>query len=102
MQDDRLLPDLQYRIGDLVIELPRLAQRRVDVAVLAYHFLDRERETGGDAVPAFFDPDALERMLGYEWPGNVRELERVVQFAVVRAAGRERIRVEDLPGRLAP
>lgn len=100
VQDDRLLPDLQYRIGDLVIDLPRLAQRRADVAVLAYHFLDHEREAGGPAVPIMFDPDALERLLLYEWPGNVRELQRVVQYAVVRGAGQERIEVENLPGRL--
>lgn len=101
VRNDRLLPDLQYRIGDLVIELPPLAQRCVDVAVLAYHSLDREREAGGSAVPVLFDPDALERLLHYQWPGNVRELERVVQYAVVRAAGRERILVDDLPSRLA-
>lgn len=100
VKDDRLLPDLQYRIGDLVIELPRLAERRVDVAVLAYHFLDRERQTGRTGVPALIDPSALERLLIYEWPGNVRELERVVQYAVVRAGGRERIRAGDLPSRV--
>jgi DNA-binding NtrC family response regulator len=101
VHDDKLLPDLQYRIGDLVIELPPLVERRVDVAVLAYHFLDREREAGGATVPAMFDPAALERMLVHEWPGNVRELERVVQYAIVRAAGQERIRVNDLPSRVA-
>jgi DNA-binding NtrC family response regulator len=100
VKNDRLLPDLQYRIGDLVIELPPLSRRRVDVAVLAYHFLDLEREAGGSMVPAVFDPIALERMLVYKWPGNVRELQRVVQYAIVRAAGQERVRVLDLPARV--
>lgn len=101
VQDDRLLPDLQYRIGELVIDLPRLAERRVDVAVLAYHFLDRERASGGTAVATLFEPEVLERLLVYDWPGNVRELERVVQYAVVRAQGCERIQLSDLPSRVA-
>src|SRR5207247_4888794 len=84
VRDDRLLPDLQYRIGDLVIELPQLTRRRVDIAALAYHFLDREGEVGAPRVPTLFAPDALERLLRYDWPGNVRELQRVVQYAVVR------------------
>jgi DNA-binding NtrC family response regulator len=104
VQEERFLPDLQYRIGDLVIELPRLAQRRVDVAALAYHFLDCEAATAaeGSAVPTMFDQDALECLLHYDWPGNVRELERVVQYAVVRATGRPRVRMQDLPGRFGP
>jgi len=52
VQEERFLPDLHYRIGDLVIELPRLTQRRVDVAVLAYHFLDRGRGGGGEVCRA--------------------------------------------------
>jgi len=101
VRDDQLLPDLQYRIGDLVIDLPALVRRREDIAVLAYHFLDGEREVSGTVVPVLFDPAALERLLLYDWPGNVRELQRVVQYAVVRATGRERVRVGDLPGRVA-
>jgi DNA-binding NtrC family response regulator len=100
VHDDKLLPDLQYRIGDLVIELPPLLERRVDVAVLAYHFLDREREAIGTTTPALIEPNALEKMLAYKWPGNVRELERVVQYAAVRAAGQERLRLDDLPPRV--
>ena len=73
----------------------------VDIAALAYHFLDREGEVGAPRVPTLFAPDALERLLRYDWPGNVRELQRVVQYAVVRAAGRERVLVEDLPNRVA-
>lgn len=101
VQEERFLPDLHYRIGELVIELPGLAQRRVDVAVLAYHFLDREARAAPEetAVPTMFDPEALETLLHYDWPGNVRELERVVQYAVVRATGRERVRMHDLPAR---
>ncbi|HEV8400376.1 MAG TPA: sigma 54-interacting transcriptional regulator [Gemmatimonadales bacterium] len=101
VQDERLLPDLRYRIGELVIELPPLAQRRVDIPALAYRALDRERDAGGAATPVQFDPEALERLLAYEWPGNVRELERVVQYAVVRATGHERIDVKHLPVRVA-
>jgi DNA-binding NtrC family response regulator len=96
VKEERLLPDLRYRIGELGVELPGLAQRRVDVAALAYHFLERER----DGTPAgAFDGEAFQRLLLYDWPGNVRELERVVQYGVVRAPLEAPISVEHLPGR---
>ena len=99
VREERLLPDLRYRIGELVVELPSLAERRVDVAALAYHFLDREHPGDAVAGPVTFDPEAFQRLLLYDWPGNVRELERVVQYAVVRAAGATRICTEHLPAR---
>jgi DNA-binding NtrC family response regulator len=100
VEEGRLLPDLRHRIGEFVVDLPGLTERRVDVAVLGYHFLERERAGDGTATPAF-EGDAFQRLLSYDWPGNVRELERVVQYAVVRAAGEEPIRAEHLPPRFA-
>ena len=42
--EKRLLPDLRWRIGEFVITVPPLKGRFVDIAALAYHFLDRVRE----------------------------------------------------------
>jgi two-component system response regulator HydG len=101
VEEGRLLPDLRYRIGEFALELPGLAQRRVDVAALAYHFVGRERVGDETAAPPTVHPEALQRLLLHDWPGNVRELERVVQYAVVRAGGEAQICAEHLPARFA-
>jgi DNA-binding NtrC family response regulator len=101
VNEERLLPDLRHRIGEFVVDLPGLTERRVDVAVLGHHFLERERLGDGTAASLTFAPDALQHLFLYDWPGNVRELEGVVQYAVVRTRGEAPICVEHLPPRFA-
>jgi DNA-binding NtrC family response regulator len=95
--EGRLLKDLRHRIGDFVIDIPPLVERPVDIAVLAYHFLDRARATGPARTPASFDPSALDLLLTFDWPGNVRQLKGVVAYACVHAAGEDQIGVRHLP-----
>ncbi len=98
--EGRLMEDLRYRLGDFAIELAGLAERRADIAVLAYHFLEDERRSAPTTTPLLFTAEALERLLAYDWPGNVRELRGAIRFAVVNAGGAERIGVEHLPLRV--
>jgi DNA-binding NtrC family response regulator len=97
--------DLFYRLNVVTLELPRLAQRREDIGLLAQHFLARsnrrmERRAKG------LSPQALELLRGYAFPGNVRELENIMERAAALARG-EVITPQDLPPdlsqvRLAP
>lgn len=95
----RLLPDLRWRIGEFVIEIPPLAGRAVDVAALSYHFLDAVRADFSGPGPVLFDPAALERLITYNWPGNVRQLHGVVEWSWTVAAmnAAERIGLTHLP-----
>jgi DNA-binding NtrC family response regulator len=98
--EQRLLPDLRYRIRDFAIEIAPLAARRGDIAELAYHFLGAQRARapgGGHPAPVLFSSEALARLLVYEWPGNVRQLEGAVAFGCVHARGAERIEECHLP-----
>lgn len=95
--DGVLLKDLRYRIGDLVIDVPPLAQRGWDVLELAYCFLDLERAASHGTGPAMFDNEALGLLMGFDWPGNVRQLRGVVAYACVHAAGEARILPQHLP-----
>ena len=101
--EKRLLPDLRWRIGEFVISLPPLKGRFVDIAALAYHFLDRAREEFGGRGPIMVEPETLERLLTYPWPGNARQLRGVVEWGWTQAAADavERIRVGDLPSYVA-
>jgi len=103
VESGQLLPDLRWRIGEFVIEVPPLAGRAVDIAQLGYHFLDRARSDFNLAGPVLFAPEALERLVTYTWPGNVRQLRGVVEWSCMQAAlhSAERIGVAHLPDYLA-
>jgi two-component system NtrC family response regulator len=78
--------DLFYRIAEVTVSLPPLAQRDGDAELLAHHFLRRFGATRTDA-PRGFAPDALAAIRLYAWPGNVRELENRIKRAVIMADG---------------
>ena len=79
--------DLFYRLAEVVIKVPSLADRPGDSILLAKHFLTR---FAGDMNPRVkgFAPDALSAIDRWQWPGNVRELENRVKRAVIMAEGK--------------
>ena len=82
--DGRFREDLFYRLAEIVIKIPSLADRAGDATLLAKAFLAR---FSGEMNPAVkgFAPDALAAIDGWGWPGNVRELENRVKRAVIMA-----------------
>jgi DNA-binding NtrC family response regulator len=91
-----LLPDLRWRLGAFLITLAPLADRPLDIALLAYHFLDTARAEFPCLCPIGFTADALARLMRERWPGNARQLRTVVERAAVEAAGKGLIEVEHL------
>ena len=79
--------DLFYRLAEIVINIPTLAERPGDPALLAKFFLARFAREMNPQVKGFA-PDALASIDGWQWPGNVRELENRVKRAVIMADGR--------------
>jgi len=72
--------DLYYRLNVIQIRVPALRERKVDIPLLAAHFIEK-----------FFDPlrpvraisdDAIRRLISYDWPGNVRELANAIECAL--------------------
>ncbi|RZV34555.1 MAG: PEP-CTERM-box response regulator transcription factor [Sphingomonadaceae bacterium] len=86
--------DLFYRLAEIVVKIPALAERPGDAALLAKAFLNRFAAEMNPQVKGFA-PDALAAIDGWGWPGNVRELENRVKRAVIMADGRL-ISAEDL------
>jgi two-component system NtrC family response regulator len=74
--------ELFRRVSAVRITLPPLRERRVDVRLLAEHFL---RMPAGRRSLVLSD-DAVEALENYRWPGNVRELRSVVQRAALLAS----------------
>jgi DNA-binding NtrC family response regulator len=87
--------DLYYRLNTIELGLPPLRERRDDIAVLAYSFLQTYAEKHRSRSQRISSA-AMHAMEEYEWPGNIRELQNVVERAVVVCDGPE-IRVEHLP-----
>jgi DNA-binding NtrC family response regulator len=68
-------------LGALRVALPALADRLVDLPLLAQHFLE-QAVTG---APPRLAAAALEAMERYPWPGQVRELRAVMERAALLA-----------------
>ncbi len=79
--------DLYYRLAEIVVRIPTLAERPGDAVLLAKHFLTSFAATMNPAVKGL-SPDALSAIDRWNWPGNVRELENRMKRAVIMADGR--------------
>ncbi|UAB77029.1 PEP-CTERM-box response regulator transcription factor [Erythrobacter sp. SCSIO 43205] len=79
--------DLFYRLAEIVVRIPGLAERHGDAVLLGKAFLKRFAAEMNPAVTGFA-PDALRAIDGHDWPGNVRELENRVKRAVIMADGK--------------
>src|SRR5215213_6579700 len=92
--DGRFREDLYYRLAEIVVKIPSLAERPGDAALLARHFVNRFGKELNPKVQSL-SPDALAAIDAYPWPGNVRELENRIKRAVIMAEERT-IAAEDL------
>ena len=85
--DGRFREDLFYRLAEIVVKIPSLAERPGDSTLLAKAFLARFAKEMNPQVKGFA-PDALAAIDAWHWPGNVRELENRVKRAVIMAEGK--------------
>jgi two-component system NtrC family response regulator len=85
--DGRFREDLFYRLAEVVVKIPALAERAGDPTLLAKAFLKRFAREMNPQVTGFA-PDALAAIDGWPWPGNVRELENRVKRATIMADGK--------------
>ncbi|MFV2007974.1 MAG: sigma-54-dependent transcriptional regulator [Longimicrobiales bacterium] len=92
--------DLLYRLNTVEIQLPPLRARRVDIPLLAEHFLVHQSKRY-DKVFHGFSEEATQALVAHPWPGNVRELQHAVERAVLMARG-ELIHASDLGLRRRP
>lgn len=98
VEEGKFRADLMYRLRVVPLFLPPLRERRGDIEILLWHFIDRQNELGGRCVQSVH-PDAMRQLLDHDWPGNVRELENVVRYAFAVGRGAE-IRSNEMPPEL--
>jgi DNA-binding NtrC family response regulator len=100
VQSGRFRQDLLYRLNTIEIHLPPLRDRRVDISLLAEHFLRQHAVRYRKSLTGF-DDAALRILTQHSWPGNVRELDHSVERAVLLAQG-STVRAGDLGLRPTP
>ena len=78
--------DLYYRIRGIHLKLPPLRQRREDIPVLVWHFVNLYAREVRRRIETL-DPAMLKAFEAHDWPGNVRELRNVVRTALILGGG---------------
>lgn len=82
----RFREDLYYRLAEIVVNIPSLAERDGDARLLAQYFLNKLNGELNRALKGF-TLDALQALDAWHWPGNVRELENRMKRAVIMSEG---------------
>ncbi len=78
IREGRFREDLYYRLSALVVRLPPLRERTLDIPLLLRHIVARMSR----GVPITIGKGIDELLASYHWPGNIRQLESVVLRAL--------------------
>jgi transcriptional regulator with PAS, ATPase and Fis domain len=91
--------DLYYRVARATISIPPLRERREDIPVYLYNFLEKINDSFKTSIKGF-SPEALQCLVDYNWPGNVRQLINVLEQIVIRTWQDDKITFQHLPDEL--
>jgi len=100
LKEGKFREDLYYRLNVFTIFIPPLRERRDDIPILAYFFLNKFNSAMNKNIKNI-SKEAMEFLVNYEWPGNVRELENAIERALV-VGKTDSIKIEDLPFHISP
>ena len=90
--------DLFHRLNVIRVHVPPLSERRVDIPLLARHFLQQTAKELNDE-PKRLSPEAEKFMTLLQWPGNVRQLENTCRWLHVMGSTRQILK-SDFPHEL--
>lgn len=84
VSEGKFREDLYFRLEGLKVNIPPLRERKEDIPILAYSFVEefnRKYEVNIRSI----SPDAMEMLLNHSWEGNVRELQNAINRACILA-----------------
>jgi DNA-binding NtrC family response regulator len=90
--------ELYACVNALSIHVPRLRERREDIAALLEHYLPLAA-AGLGLPPKKLAPEVLEFFLSYPWPGNISELQAILELSLLHS-GAATVRLDDLPSEM--
>ena len=97
MQGGKFREDLYDRLAFETIWMPPLRERKGDIELLAYHFMERMASEIAGIQPKKISQEALELLVDYDWPGNVRELKYVIERVTYKTDEAKTILPHHLP-----
>ncbi|MGQ9689290.1 MAG: sigma-54 interaction domain-containing protein [Desulfobaccales bacterium] len=100
VEEGKFRPDLYYRINVVKLTLPRLAQRKEDIPLLAEHFIARFNKLQNKKILGL-SHETLTIFMQHDWAGNIRELENAIEHAFILCPG-GLIQPQHLPEHLRP
>ncbi len=86
IKEGKFREDLYYRLNIFPITVPSLRERKEDILLLAYTFIDEFNKNIHTRVKGI-SKEAEEILLSYHWPGNIRELRNIIERGVILARG---------------
>ncbi|MDA9768876.1 sigma 54-interacting transcriptional regulator, partial [Flavobacteriaceae bacterium] len=82
IEEGRFREDLYHRLAVILIHVPALSERLLDIPLLTNHFTALLVKEQG-LEPKIFSDQALEKLHDYPWTGNVRELRNVIERLMI-------------------
>jgi transcriptional regulator with GAF, ATPase, and Fis domain len=79
--------DLFYRLNIFPIQVPPLRQRKEDIPMLVWAFVQELSVKMGKVIDTIA-PKTMEQLKKYPWPGNVRELRNVIERSMILTHGK--------------
>ncbi|MGO9110072.1 MAG: sigma 54-interacting transcriptional regulator [Thermoguttaceae bacterium] len=86
MRDGNFRADLYHRLNVFPIHVPALRERREDVPLLVWAFVEVFSRRMGKTINSI-PRRTMEQFQQYSWPGNVRELSNVIERAMILTTG---------------
>ena len=95
IESGEIREDFYFRLNVVQINIPPLRERKIDIPLLAYHFLEAANKSNVKNI-IDIDDEVLQLFEKYPWPGNARELENVIQSSILFCR-LDKIGIIDLP-----
>jgi len=87
VKQGRFRSDLYYRLNVFPIYVPPLRERREDIPLLVWSFVEEFQKRMGKRIDSIPEND-IENLKAYDWPGNIRELRNIIERAIITCNSR--------------
>lgn len=98
VNDGEFREDLFFRLNVIPLYIPPLRNRKEDIMLISYKFLNKFSKQFNKHVNEF-DDNLINFLIDYNWPGNIRELENTIEY-IVNVASSSTVTIDNLPNRL--
>lgn len=81
VEQGKMRTDFYYRLKVFCIKVPPLRERKEDIPMLTYHFLNQfkdEHKESYEPTKQYITKELFQKLMAYDFPGNIRELRNIL------------------------